>query len=404
MKRSLFILALLPIATGRALAQAAPTENALKYLQQASKILKLDGYKPALPLAEARRLVQANAGVFPLLTHAIELPLRFDRDNFARMQLPIFSSVRNAARLLSLRAQVQAGDGDFDGAVNSNLQAVALGEKMQEDGALISALVGYAVEAVGSSALQRLAPQLDAPRLKSAARGLSALEQKRPPFATILKSEREVSQQIMREQFAQEKPPFDAATQKRLLEATREVSQRDDALLSRPFALTRGLDFRGPQAAPEGGQNADAFAEDKLPRVGPNFDAHAWAQAGQKTLRPLKFSVLVARTRSQARLALLEADLAARAYWRQNNAPPASLQVLVPDFLPALPADPFALNAPLRFKRAGDTVRFYSVGPDGLDDGGKEIEKVQGVLIIGADSLGDIVQDTAKPEPMQPVA
>src|SRR5262249_38244412 len=52
-----------------------------------------------------------------------------------------------------------------------------------------------------------------------------------------------------------------------------------------------------------------------------------------------------------------------------DSPPPASLDALVPGYLASAPADPFG-RGPLRVKAEGGDVRVYSVGPDGVDDGG----------------------------------
>ncbi|MBL7040279.1 MAG: hypothetical protein ISR77_16700 [Pirellulaceae bacterium] len=48
---------------------------------------------------------------------------------------------------------------------------------------------------------------------------------------------------------------------------------------------------------------------------------------------------------------------------------PETLDSLVPEFLPALPLDPFDGN-PLRIKTTDQELVLYSVGPDGADDDG----------------------------------
>lgn len=54
-----------------------------------------------------------------------------------------------------------------------------------------------------------------------------------------------------------------------------------------------------------------------------------------------------------------------------HNQLPNSLEDLVPSFLAAEPIDPFD-GKPLRFKKLAKGYVIYSVGPDGIDDGGKE--------------------------------
>jgi len=58
---------------------------------------------------------------------------------------------------------------------------------------------------------------------------------------------------------------------------------------------------------------------------------------------------------------------------------PESTAALVPEFLPAVPLDPFD-KRPLRFKRLDDGLVIYSVGQDRADDGGdlRRIERPEG--------------------------
>jgi hypothetical protein len=82
---------------------------------------------------------------------------------------------------------------------------------------------------------------------------------------------------------------------------------------------------------------------------------------------------------------LTELRLAARAYEQQHGALPPSLEALVPAYLPAVPQDPFAPK-PLVYRRTGTAALIYSRGPDGKDDGGKDLG-----ARVNPDSQGDIV-------------
>jgi hypothetical protein len=73
------------------------------------------------------------------------------------------------------------------------------------------------------------------------------------------------------------------------------------------------------------------------------------------------------RARADRRLAAVV--LALRAYRADRGVLPEKLEELVPEYLPAIPVDPFACpSAPLRYIRATGVV--YSVGKNGIDDGG----------------------------------
>src|SRR5581483_7666059 len=73
------------------------------------------------------------------------------------------------------------------------------------------------------------------------------------------------------------------------------------------------------------------------------------------------------RTTATARL--LQTDLALRLYQREHAGLPEYLTELVPDYLPALPLDPYS-KQPLVYKANGDSFLLYSVGYDQTDNGG----------------------------------
>jgi hypothetical protein len=76
--------------------------------------------------------------------------------------------------------------------------------------------------------------------------------------------------------------------------------------------------------------------------------------------------------KTHAQLLLSEAALAAERYRLANhNQLPATLQDLVPSFLGAVPADPFD-GKPLRYNRLPKGYIIYSIGEDGVDNGGSE--------------------------------
>ena len=79
---------------------------------------------------------------------------------------------------------------------------------------------------------------------------------------------------------------------------------------------------------------------------------------------------------------LMRLAVAARRFSAQRGRLPKSLDELVPDWIPALPVDPFD-GKPLRTKRTDSGLVLDSVGPDGIDDGGAPMDWVK--------KTGDIV-------------
>lgn len=69
----------------------------------------------------------------------------------------------------------------------------------------------------------------------------------------------------------------------------------------------------------------------------------------------------------RSRLLSVAAGVAAERYRRKHGAWPASLETLVPDFLPTVPTDPFS-GRPLLFERLPDGLTVLPTGPDGQRD------------------------------------
>ncbi len=91
----------------------------------------------------------------------------------------------------------------------------------------------------------------------------------------------------------------------------------------------------------------------------------------QATGRPIAASCAARDMLEASRWGAMTA-IAIESYRRANGYPPASLEVLVPACLPSVPLDPFDGRA-LRYRPAGPggSPVLYSVGVDGVDDGGR---------------------------------
>lgn len=82
---------------------------------------------------------------------------------------------------------------------------------------------------------------------------------------------------------------------------------------------------------------------------------------------------------ADARTRLARLAVAVTAYQLKNKKYPATLDDLVPEFLPAIPIDPFD-HKPLKMTTADGGLVLYSVGGDGVDGGGVEKHRGQGFV------------------------
>jgi hypothetical protein len=109
----------------------------------------------------------------------------------------------------------------------------------------------------------------------------------------------------------------------------------------------------------------------------PQPDPNDWRSMMTRLLLPAIEKTADAGLRTRGELLAAGAAVAAERYRRKTGTWPASLEALVPEFLPTLPNDPFT-GQPLAFKRLPDGLVIYTVGPDGKDDGGQVLEAGEG--------------------------
>lgn len=79
---------------------------------------------------------------------------------------------------------------------------------------------------------------------------------------------------------------------------------------------------------------------------------------------------------ADARRRVARAALAAAKYQAEERELPETLDELVPDFLLAVPFDPFD-GKPLKMKRTVRGIVIYSIGSDGTDDGGQPLDETE---------------------------
>ena len=89
----------------------------------------------------------------------------------------------------------------------------------------------------------------------------------------------------------------------------------------------------------------------------------------------------------QAKFRLLTAELAMRAYRAERGDEPRDWEDVVSQGLPRLGVDPWDEDGrPLRWRRLGDKIVVYSIGPNQVDDGGQGPTVEDG---FADDSTGD---------------
>ena len=150
----------------------AGAENAADVYQKAWETLRFSTldedelFSPSVKhdaawLALARRVVTANPEYYKLVDRASLMPhcvFPVDWEPMVSASFPHFSQMRKAARMLALRAYVQAANGRSDDALSSIEALFRVAEQTKTDPVLIADLVSYAIQGIGVRALGEILP------------------------------------------------------------------------------------------------------------------------------------------------------------------------------------------------------------------------------------------------------
>ncbi len=102
---------------------------------------------------------------------------------------------------------------------------------------------------------------------------------------------------------------------------------------------------------------------------------YAWASLVQRSaVRASEESLRAKHSRSEAEMRLLRTDVAIELFRRKNLRYPNILSEVVPEYLDAVPFDPFT-GKPMLYRTTTNSYLLYSAGPDKKDDGGTPLTK-----------------------------
>jgi len=322
-------------------------------------------------------LVLSNAPAMARARQALELPeCRYPVDYAAGpgALLPHLSQVREMARQFRYKARLDADAGQIAPALESISSIVGLGRTLESEPELISHLVLLSLNATAHSELEhalscgqpgdgdlaRLAAELtkaSTNRLATALVGERALYL--PIFRLSTRDAKMLGNQEDKVVLGQpledsSGSPWGAAAQSGILE--RELPFYLDCMetniavakgpLSQMLASTNLINLQGERAK----SRLYIMSSMVLPGLSRAFVRELSAQARWQTAQS---AIAVERFRlARGRL-------------------PSGLEEVVPQYMASVPLDPFD-GKPVRFQRLDKGYAVYSVGPDGVDDGGKE--------------------------------
>ena len=178
-----------------------PKPNGYDDLVQASRVLadNTSDYA-AMSNGDLRTLVETNAEALKLaktgLSHPCQVPLDYSAAN--PTYFTNLGGLKRLAQGLAAEGRLMELEGRPTDAAESYLTVIRLGVATSKGGLLIDSLVGIAIEAIGTSYLEKLALTLNAKQCRQAAAVLETCEAGREPMPTVLARERTWSRRAFR--------------------------------------------------------------------------------------------------------------------------------------------------------------------------------------------------------------
>ena len=309
-------------------------------------------------LARKTAWLTTNRKAFALFNQALKTPTLAPPWRSFNVGMPGYAKIRQLARDKTIESDAHWLRGDYEGALRSSLDTIQMGHDMRRGGVIITNLVGIAVSAIGRSATGDTVERLDAKPAKNAARRIEKLLANRWNLDQVLTEEKWLGQAGMLEIFSVKNWRSSDVT---------------------------GLDEEKPSAS-ERWRLMTIPKQQIIDDIGANYDrqiANARLPYAQKGVPQPDYSnpfvsdeLVMVRTNDARDLVgdrMLILRLVLHAYQLENGAYPPVLKSLVPNYLNAVPADPFGNGEPLRYQLSGKKYALWSIGPDAKDDGARPI-------------------------------
>ena len=320
------------------------------------------------------KFLEDKASVVALLHRAAALPGCYFDHEYGRpsfdMLLPELSQLRSMARLLALDARAKAARSDGAGAV-ADLNAIfAMAEHCSRAPLLISLLVAIAIDNLGTDSLEAVLAAGNLTAEDLAALHVSDTIQYGRLFKRALIMEEAFGLSVFHEMAGG-------------LDTNAFALTGSDLSIPKGFGTLYGIFLLRDDVASYRRflkQYQDMAAEPYYLRK------NRWESSADllkenrgivtTLIAPALSSCAETATRADARHRLARLGLAISRYRAEHEDWPSELGALTPEYIIALPLDPFD-GQPLRLKQTDSGPIVYSIGPDGQDDGAQTFDKKQ---------------------------
>ena len=293
---------------------------------------------------------------------AARYPIDFNEGIMAGVdaRLEDIQRVRAGARMLALEARVRVRQGKVHAAAESIRTMLRLAESLGQEPMLVSQLVRMACGGIARKLLAELLADVDFPQedLARLQADFAALNYDEGMVRAMI-GERVLGIQAFQDP---EKAGVDEMVKFRLGPRNADLLLYLD-LMNQAVAAAKLADPMRLQAAEQ--------SNDRLKRI---FDDGGIVTRTRYTFTALSTPAMAAAAHAEARSTAFSrcvvVRIALERYRRKHGELPERLDQLVPEFLGAVPRDPFD-GKPLRYIIRDGKPVLYSVGRDGADNGGQ---------------------------------
>ena len=346
--------------------------------------------KPPPTFAELEAVVARHQADFRLLRQGSLRPAcRFpvDWNAGAALTLPHLGAIRNAARFLAAKALVDARQGRAGDALNDLAVAIRMSNQISPEPTLMPQLVRIACLGIVYGVLPEVLAA--APPTAAESRPLYDLLGRTDlagPWVRAMEGERSFS--LWQYAYLRREGPLVMATlwgggspqpriAARLLKPVLRVLWGPFLKLDEVYCLRQWRENLEITALPyrQGRKRIEEFAERMEERA-------PWYALVARVSVPVFSRATQARDEGIARIGLMQAALALRAYQSEHGGYPAPLAGLRAGGGWAIPDDPFS-GKPFIYRRQGAGYLIYSLGPDLKDNGGVDYETARGRQRLG---------------------
>ena len=369
-----------------------PTQNAYNYFQSAAA-MELDRGKimwAIIPwssrqhdaprndpndryysLADKAALVQENTAAFRILRQGLAYPCQnptvrsYGSGSYRRL-VKGYASLEYLARLLTLESQVKQERGDWERAVERQLDAIKIGEGATRGGPLDALLNGDVCQEIGREPVWKQMEHLSPAQSRAAAQRMEKIMSLHVPFADVMQQEEWTGEALLLEEFDRDPQWRGRDAWQRLISGNNYESRAQQAQMLLISKKTVMQNYRTYMDRVIENAHQPYAARPAPPAMLLDYMTQIFVPSD------LDFERL-SDMENETENALLAVSFALRAYRLEHGAYPPTLNALVPGYLARVPDDPFALSGPLHYKRSGSKYVLYSVGPDGKDDQGTPI-------------------------------